>query len=71
MDIWKECVTDIILGTTEGSVGKLINFFNRSNAGLSVIFRTMSSENKNKHQNENWTAKTLDKAGNYINENCE
>lgn len=71
MDIWKECVTDIILGTTEGSVGKIINFFNRSNAGLSVIFRTMSSENKNKHQNENWTAKTLDKAGNYINENCE
>lgn len=69
-DIWKECITNKIVGTPEESVGKLINFFNKSDAGLSVIFRTMSPENKGKHQNENWTPKNIDIFGNYINEDC-
>lgn len=69
-DIWKECITNKTVGTPEESVGKLINFFNKSDAGLSVIFRTMSPENKGKHQNENWTPKNIDIFGNYINEDC-
>lgn len=69
-DNWKEYVINKASGTPEASVGKLINFFNKSNAGLSAIFRTMSPENKGNHRNENWVAKDIDKSENYINANC-
>lgn len=67
---WKEYVTGVVLGTPEASVGKLINFFKETNAGLSVMFRTMSSGNKGKHQSEHWSAKDVNANGSYSDKNC-
>lgn len=68
---WDRYVTNVVLGTPEASVGKLINFLNAMDAGVEVIFRAMSPDNKGNHNREHWSAKEVDANGNYINKNCK
>lgn len=65
-DAWKENIIEVILGTPEASVGKLINFFDATDAGLSVMFRPISPINKS----EDWSSKIVDNNGQYTNKKC-
>ena len=65
-DAWKENIIEVILGTPEASVGKLINFFDATDAGLSVMFRQISPINKS----EDWSSKIVDNNGQYTNKKC-
>lgn len=71
MDSWTECIINVTYGIPEESIGKIIIFFNQTNAGLSVMFRPMSPENKGNHTGEDWTAKTVNENGKYINKDCK
>ena len=68
---WANNITKITSGTPEASIGKLINFFNDVDAGVSVMFRPMSSDNTGNHQGENWIAKSVNENGEYTNKNCK
>ena len=63
---WKDKIMSVTFGTPEESIGKLIRFFNSTNAGLSVMFRPMSPTNKN----ENWGTKIVNENDQYSNKNC-
>lgn len=68
---WRSDVVNVTAGTMEASVGKLINFFNHSNAGLSVMFRRMSREvGQGSSHGGNWQAKEIDGDGNYNDMDC-
>lgn len=68
---WETDVTKVIAGTIEASIGKLLNFFNDSKAGLSVMFRPMSREEKQGNSyGSDWQAKEIDKDGHYNDKNC-
>ena len=69
-DQWNKDILGVTYGTPEMSVGKLINFFTATDAGLSVTFRHMSSENEGKHEQEDWMAKEVNETGKLINTNC-
>ena len=67
---WYDCIMNVTYGTPEMSVGKLINFFTATDAGLSVTFRHMSSENEGKHEKEDWMAKEVNEKRELINTDC-
>lgn len=69
-DQWKKDILGVTYGTPEMSVGKLINFFTATDAGLSVTFRHMSSENEGKHEQEDWMAKEVNEKRELINTDC-
>ena len=63
---WKDKIMSVTFGTPEESIGKLIRFFNSTNAGLSVMFRPMSPTDKNK----DWVTKIVNENDQYSNKNC-
>ncbi|GAA6432241.1 hypothetical protein K140096H11_07350 [Bacteroides intestinalis] len=63
---WEDNITNVKSGIPEESIGKLIRFFNSTNAGLSVMFRPMSPTDKNK----DWVTKIVNENDQYSNKNC-
>ena len=68
-DLFNDIVQNGSKGGVEMSLQNLLSFFNKTNAGLSVLFRPMNDWETGNHEG-NWVPKELDNNDKITNSNC-